>query len=95
MPKESKQNNSHHVIESDENNIPLYPQSSEEFHLLNRYSLQVRTKNYRCLHIGCVHVTIPYRQILIIRINLTFFYSNFFYSTLYKQPISGKKQLYM
>ncbi|MED6191089.1 hypothetical protein PIB30_112776, partial [Stylosanthes scabra] len=43
---------SDYIIKTAENNIPLGPESSEEFHLLTKQSVGEHTRLYKYLHIG-------------------------------------------
>ncbi|MED6200988.1 hypothetical protein PIB30_090593 [Stylosanthes scabra] len=60
VPDDNKRK-SNYIIKTAENNIPLGPESGEEFHLLTKQSVREHTRHYKYLHIGCVqaNVTIP------------------------------------
>ncbi|QHO29030.1 Polyprotein [Arachis hypogaea] len=47
---------SDYIIKTAENNIPLGPDSGEEFHLLTKQSVREHARHYMYLHIGCVQV---------------------------------------
>ncbi|KAL4322193.1 hypothetical protein AHAS_Ahas14G0186000 [Arachis hypogaea] len=59
VPEETKRDDrSDYIIKAVENNIPLGPESGEEFHLLNKQSNQEHVRKYEYLHIGCVQVAV-------------------------------------
>ncbi|QHO08059.1 polyprotein [Arachis hypogaea] len=51
VPDDNKRK-SDYIIKTAENNIPLGPDSSEEFHLLTKQSVREHARHYRYLHIG-------------------------------------------
>ncbi|XLT32810.1 hypothetical protein HN873_064102 [Arachis hypogaea] len=57
VPDDNKRK-SDYIIKTAENNIPLGPDSGEEFHLLTKQSVREHARHYRYLHIGCVQVAV-------------------------------------
>ncbi|QHO46008.1 Movement protein [Arachis hypogaea] len=57
VPDDNKRK-SDYIIKTTENNIPLGPDSGEEFHLLTKQSVREHARHYRYLHIGCVQVAV-------------------------------------
>ncbi|QHO22123.1 polyprotein [Arachis hypogaea] len=57
IPDDNKRK-SGYIIKTAENNIPLGPNSGEEFHLLTKQSVREHARHYRYLHIGCVQVAV-------------------------------------
>ncbi|QHO17048.1 polyprotein [Arachis hypogaea] len=57
VPDDNKRK-SDYIIKTAENNIPLGPDSGEEFHLLTKQSIREHARHYRYLHIGCVQVAV-------------------------------------
>ncbi|QHO12782.1 polyprotein [Arachis hypogaea] len=57
VPDDNKRK-SDYIIKTAENNIPLGPESGEEFHLLTKASVREHARHYRYLHIGCVQVAV-------------------------------------
>ncbi|QHN79036.1 uncharacterized protein DS421_19g666610 [Arachis hypogaea] len=57
VPDDNKRK-SDYIIKTTENNIPLGPESGEEFHLLTKQSVREHARHYRYLHIGCVQVAV-------------------------------------
>ncbi|QHO50436.1 polyprotein [Arachis hypogaea] len=57
FPDDNKRK-SDYIIKTAENNIPLGPDSGEEFHLLTKQSVREHARHYRYLHIGCVQVAV-------------------------------------
>ncbi|MED6223525.1 hypothetical protein PIB30_074711 [Stylosanthes scabra] len=65
VPDDNKRK-SDYIIKTAENNIPLGPESGEEFHLLTKQSVREHTRHYKYLHIGCVQqkTTTKIREVL-------------------------------
>ncbi|QHN85881.1 Movement protein [Arachis hypogaea] len=57
VPDDNKRK-SDYIIKTVENNIPLGPDSGEEFHLLTKQSVREHARHYKYLHIGCVQVAV-------------------------------------
>ncbi|MED6161825.1 hypothetical protein PIB30_064363, partial [Stylosanthes scabra] len=57
VPDDNKRK-SDYIIKTAENNIPLGPESGEEFHLLTKQPVREHTRRYKYLHIGCVQVAV-------------------------------------
>ncbi|QHO12368.1 polyprotein [Arachis hypogaea] len=57
VPNDNKRK-SDYIIKIAENNIPLGPDSGEEFHLLTKQSVREHARHYKYLHIGCVQVAV-------------------------------------
>ncbi|QHO27124.1 polyprotein [Arachis hypogaea] len=57
VPNDNKRK-SDYIIKTAENNIPLGPDSGEEFLLLTKQSVREHARHYRYLHIGCVQVAV-------------------------------------
>ncbi|QHO41204.1 polyprotein [Arachis hypogaea] len=55
---DDKKRKSDYIIKTAENNIPLGPDSGEEFHLLTKQSVREHAHHYKYLHIGCVQVAV-------------------------------------
>ncbi|MED6191030.1 hypothetical protein PIB30_112050, partial [Stylosanthes scabra] len=51
VPDDNKRK-SDYIIKTAENNIPLGPESGEEFHLLTKQSVREHTRHYKYLYIG-------------------------------------------
>ncbi|QHO01788.1 polyprotein [Arachis hypogaea] len=51
VPNDNKRK-SDYIIKTTENNIPLGPDSGEEFHLLTKQSVREHARHYKYLHIG-------------------------------------------
>ncbi|XLR03742.1 hypothetical protein S83_069940, partial [Arachis hypogaea] len=57
VPDDNKQK-SDYIIKTAENNIPLGPDSGEEFHLLTKQTVREHARHYKYLHIGCVQIAV-------------------------------------
>ncbi|QHO53306.1 Movement protein [Arachis hypogaea] len=57
IPDDNKRK-SDYIIKTVKNNIPLGPDSGEEFHLLTKQSVREHARHYKYLHIGCVQVAV-------------------------------------
>ncbi|MED6142040.1 hypothetical protein PIB30_109566, partial [Stylosanthes scabra] len=56
VPDDNNNRKSDYIIKTAENNIPLGPESDEEFHLLTKQSVREHAHHYKYLHIGCIQV---------------------------------------
>ncbi|QHN81824.1 polyprotein [Arachis hypogaea] len=58
VPDDKKK--SDYIIKTAENNIPLKPDSGEEFHILTKQSVREHARHYKYLHIGCIQVAVKF-----------------------------------